>query len=128
MSLKQYTRRATNNVAVINKLWEGLLQSFDKCSIPASEANLFGLATIAFKGYIEELSTGLENITPKDKEKSGEQVLDAAVAAAVLFKYICKTASSRDMVVETKKGWIERGINSTLFDIIEDTQNFIMKE
>ena len=127
MSLKQYTRRTTNNVAVINKLWRNLLWSFDKCSIPASEASLFGLATIAFEGYMEELSTGLENITPQDKERFCEQILDAATAAAVLFKYICKTTvSSEDIVVQTKKGWIEKGIDSVFFDIIEDTQNLIL--
>ena len=128
MNLEQYTRRATNNVAVINKLWGDLLQSFDKCSIPASEASLFGLATIAFEGYMEELSTGLENITPKDKEKFGEQLLDAATAAAVLLRYISKTASSQDIVTETKKGWISRGVIAVLFDIIEDTQSLILRK
>ena len=126
MNLERHTRRTTNNMAIIEKLWGDLLWSFGKCSIPASEASLFGLATIAFEGYMEELSTGLENITPKDKEKFGEQILDAATAAAVLFKYICKTASSEDIVVQTKKGWIEKGIDSVFFDIIEDTQNLIL--
>ena len=127
MNIKQHARRTTNNVAIIEKLWGDLLQSFDKCSITASEAKLFSLAVIAFEGYVnevKELSEGTPNFS--SKEKFGEQLLDAATAAATLLRYVCKTVSSQDIVVETKKGWIERGIDSVFFDIIEDTQNLIL--
>ena len=127
MTMKQYAKKVETNVAVINKLWGNLLQSFEGCSIPASESRLFGLSAIAFEGYMQEVKE-LSKPTFSNKEKFGEQLLDAAVAAAVLLRYIGKTASSQDIVIETKKGWIEKAINATIFDIIEDTQNFIMKK
>ena len=129
MRLKDYTKKMAESVAIIEKLWGDLLWSFDKCSIPVSEANLFGLVTIAFEGYIKEvkdLSEKLANFS--SKEKFGEQILEAATAAAILLRYISKTASSEDIVVKTKKGWIEREAKSVIFDIIEDTQNLILGE